>query len=232
MCSDWIGFLDVRCLCDKTGNGNTLYNLQCVKQSVNEKLTLNKYMRTHTKNDNEYDENKNLLDRQSLETIMENIYDSLNGFYAELKATVYFWLSFDWLSGVDIFTEYHSSDDMNGIKERSVDFNNEDIPTLAMYDQLLPLNLNLEILVDFKALTETFTLHYALRFIWHHAKIISVYFKRSEEANIDELVFKNLKSSSTWYRTATTILFGTVYLNDLDDYVAPSEIEYFVTSFI
>lgn len=219
LCSDWTDFLNDRCRCYKSATGVKLYDLQCVRQSVNEKLTLNKYMARRTivnaydvhgslrKTivDDRCDDQRSFPDMKTLELIMENIHGKLNDYYAHKN--VYVWPTFDWLSAKHLFTDHYSPDDMYGIREQKVELDDGSVSMLEMFSQLLPWNLNLETIVGFKTLTEKYVFYNVFKYIWRQAKIIQFYFDHQKVEHIPHEVFQRLKKSTAWYKTGTPKLY-------------------------
>jgi hypothetical protein len=146
-----------------------------------------------------------VLQVEFLEFIMININTVLEKYYTSKNIII--WQSFDWLSGVHIFTESHTSDDFNEIKEHNVTFDNGPVPIIELYNQILPWNLNSETLVHFKTSIEGKFLKSFLQYVWRQADIIDFYFKTIRITDVDENVFQQLKISTKWYKSGTTILY-------------------------
>uniref|UniRef100_A0A2S2R8H9 Uncharacterized protein n=1 Tax=Sipha flava TaxID=143950 RepID=A0A2S2R8H9_9HEMI len=204
MCSDWINFLYVRCLCDKSEDGKFFYNPQCVKQSVNEKLMVNYYMITQKAI---YDDEfmNDVPDVENLESITQSIYTELYQFYT--SKPVFLWTSFVWLSSVSIFTQTLSYDHLNEIRQKTVKIGLKKIPVTELYNQLLPWNTNLRTLIDFKTLIEKCFIRKLFRYVWRHATLIFIYFQFTDVKDVTDEVFQRLKKSTKWYRSGTQELY-------------------------
>jgi hypothetical protein len=149
---------------------------------------------------------------QSLEKFILKIHTELDKYYK--SQIIYIWSSFDWLNGLHIFTEFQSSEALNDIKECIISLKQERVPIIEMYNQLLPWNLNLKTLVDFKTLTDKYFLDKLLGFIWRQVRIIIYYFEYTPVANISNEIFRRLNVSTKWYYTGTSELNNILFLTE------------------
>ncbi|XP_025407349.1 uncharacterized protein LOC112681298 [Sipha flava] len=169
----------------------------------------------------------NAPDKQFLESIILNIYTELYKFYE--SKNIYIWQSFEWLSGTYIINLTHSSNSLNEVKEKIGKYNEENVPYLVFYDLLLPWNLNIESLIDFKILTDNYILDNLFQFVWCQARIIYLFFKHNSIENIGPEVFQRLKKSIKWYKSGTPELYKLMSLTD-DHFTVPENIESIITA--
>jgi hypothetical protein len=206
MCSDWMHFLNVRCRYSKDEHGQDLYNIQCVKQSIIEKLMLNYYIVTQkTEGDEKMMTDEILTHIESLVTIIQNIHTALARFY--MFKNIYIWTSFNWL--VQIFTTVsQGSDYWNDIKVSKTMYASVSMPLMAIYNQLIPWNLNFESFNRFKSTINKSLLEKLHEYVWRQSQIIVLYVDNSVINYISDEVFQRLKISFKWFKVGAPVLFN------------------------
>jgi hypothetical protein len=224
LCSDWTHFLNVRCQLSEIKNGVTLYNLQCLQQSINEILLFNYDL---IKQKTEHDESFKNPDKQYLETIILNIHTRLYEFY--VSKNIYIWQSFEWLGGTHIFNLTQSENPLNELIEYIVTYENENLPFFKVYDQLLPWNLNIESLIDFKIRTDNIILDNLFQFVWCQARIINLFFENYRNLRINEKVLQLVKESIKWYKLGTPELYKIISLTN-NHFTVPENIKSVITA--
>jgi hypothetical protein len=206
--SDWINFLNVRCLYEKNNN---MYNNQCVKQSINEKLLLNLYKidsvdyTTFIK----YDGTDNYDDYKS---IINEIYSELDNYYKDKNINIW-WLSFNWLYGVHVYTENQYSDYLNKIKKYHMTIANDTKDSFSLmesYNQIIPWFSNIGTIIGFKILTDRNFILILDDYLNNQAKIIISYFKLNYYNNATAELIKKLTQSFGWYLEARKIFYISI----------------------
>lgn len=225
MCDDWINFLSIRCRCDKN-NEDMLYNFNCVKQSVNDKLLINNYNITgEIEFDNDF--TNDVSQMESLESIILSIHNELDNFYVYKE--IFIWTSYDWLSGKHIFTETQNSKYLNEIKEHKIEMTgyNEKVPLIELYNQLIPWNLNVKELIQFKFSIDQFFIDRLSEIFWRQAIIILYYFEYINVEHDNNEVYYRLKNSFRWYKAGTPVLLRIMSLTSNDMYFS-NDIKLFI----
>jgi hypothetical protein len=211
ICSDWLNFLNVRCLCDKSEKRKMLYNLQCVRQSVNEKLLLNYLMIKETTSYDDYLKN-NLPEKELLVSTIQTIHSELDTYYEPEKINV--WSSFDWLSGVHVFTETQYSDYLNSVQNWIGTLDEENVPLIEMYNQLLPWNLNIGTVLGFKLITDNCFTLILNNFYYRQITIVVFYIKFNNINHFDDKVIQRLKKYFDPYEKGKQQLYNFMSLTD------------------
>lgn len=221
LCSDWIGFLNVRCPRDESGS-IILYEVDCVKRSIHEKLLVNNLMMTKTKSYDEYRvENDQIMTKFNV--ILEKLnVQLLDTFYR--GKNVFQWPSIVWLSGRYFLTKHHSSADMNKLKELEIMIDDKPVTLVEAFFQLLPWNCNLKTVLIFHNEIMRNVHRMMNLYVYQQSKIVLLYFEHtSNGVKIEHQVLQRLGRTFQWY-TLGTRHFYKYFLSPAIIYSSPENV--------
>lgn len=178
-----------------------LYNEKCVIKSIIDKLLWNSYVRTNDISHVEYLANQaNNTNCSVLNyNYIKNISTTLVDFYKKVYNEVIVWTTHNWISGKHLLTASHSESNIDYLKYVKIDIENTDFTLLEVYYYFLPLNSNIDTVFTFHNLVLNHLHEIMNVYIYRHAIMILIFFKKPIENKKKQKIIRKLKNSLEWY---------------------------------
>lgn len=217
LCGDYMAFLNSRCLSAKTHSSekddNSLH-VDCVTQSVIDKISVNVETMIKSEPRLMFRVSKKDPTKESLESIVEKI-------YLAVKTTNYkagfLWTKHDWLSGKYVFSQDHSSADMDKLKERVMVIDGQPVALLEVYGYLLPFDRSMRTVLFFHKTFVNFIVRMMNTYVYRMARLIILYFDRMQDDPVAGTVYDNIAASVEWYDAGSEIFYGSLYTRAVAD---------------
>ncbi|VVC25728.1 Hypothetical protein CINCED_3A010751 [Cinara cedri] len=196
-CDDIIDFVCIRCPGTRNyTRGIVQHSVNCIIESIKDKLLWNFYTVTNT-----ISETENIINDTCVVLALSYVrkaYEILTEYYDGLSVDV--WTTFDWLSGKYFLTkEYYSNAEIDELKETEIKVNNVTMTLSEAYYLVLPLNSNVITVLTFHNIILFYLDRQFNFYVYRHAKTIVLYFEFIN--TVKKSTLDRLKGSLSWYKT-------------------------------